>query len=120
MIVNSLAETPPTITDTMCFTSTTYDNGTLCVPPASVEAYRSAPIWSNFATIKGIFAGDANGDGELTVSDVTVLIDYLLGENSGTCFSANADYNGDGDVTIKDLTDFIDMLLTSNWLPYPI
>ena len=54
--------------------------------------------------------GDVNGDGSVTISDVTALIDILLG--SGTA-PAVADVNGDGNVTISDVTALIDMLLGS-------
>ena len=111
MIVNCLAETPPTIEDSDCFNSSTYNRGTLCVPPSSIEAYQSASGWSRFVTTKGIFPGDADGDGELTISDVSSLIDYLLSGEPGSCFSASADSNGDGQVTIADVSILIDMLL---------
>ena len=55
--------------------------------------------------------GDVNGDGYITISDVTNLIDILL---SGGELPAYADVNGDGDVSIKDVTDLIDMLLSGN------
>ena len=110
-IVNCLAETPPTIADSNAFVYSTYNKATLCVPPSSVEDYKSAAIWSNFVTIKGIFAGDADGDGVLTVNDVTSLIDFFLNGNTGSCFSVNADSNGDGVVNISDVTDLIDLLL---------
>ena len=55
-------------------------------------------------------AGDVNGDGSVTIADVTSLIDILL--NGGTA-PAGADVNGDGSVTIADVTALIDMLLGS-------
>ena len=113
-IVNCLAETPPTMASDMCFKAITYSNGTLCVPPASIEAYRSAEGWSNFVTIQGIFAGDANGDGELNVNDVSTMINYLLSGTSDSYFSANADINGDGNVNIQDITTLINMLLSAD------
>ncbi len=113
-IVNCLAETPPTMATDMCFKAITYSNGTLCVPPASIEAYRSAEGWSNFVTVQGILAGDANGDGELNVNDVSTMISYLLSGTSGSCFSVNADINGDGNVNIQDVTAVIHMILSAN------
>ena len=112
-MVNCLAETPPTVENSNAFYFRTYNNGTLCVPPSSLEAYQSAPIWSGFATFKGIFAGDANGDGELTVSDATLLIQYILSGNTGLCFSVNADTNGDGVINISDVTNLIRMILSA-------
>lgn len=56
-------------------------------------------------------AGDVNGDGQVTIADVTALIDSLL---SGVEVPTHvADVNGDGQVTIADVTELIDMLLGS-------
>lgn len=110
MTVNSLPATPPTMTNG--FGSATYQNGTLLVPTASVEAYKSADGWSNFVNIKGISIGDADGDGVLTVADVTSIIDYILSGDPGSFYSINADIDGDGVVGIGDVTAIIDMLLS--------
>ena len=53
--------------------------------------------------------GDVNGDGSVNISDVTTLIDMLLGNGST---SPAADVNGDGSVSISDVTTLIDMLLS--------
>ncbi|MBR4828839.1 MAG: hypothetical protein IKZ92_03465 [Muribaculaceae bacterium] len=58
----------------------------------------------------GYDIGDVNHDGFVTIKDVTSLIDYLLGNDSGVCLIC-ADVSGDGDVSIKDVTSLIDMLL---------
>ena len=87
---------------------------TLYVPDESVEAYRSHEGWGKFLNISafvGAGPGDINGDGSIAISDVTNLIDQLLG---GDELPAYADVNGDGVVTIKDVTDLIDMLLGGN------
>ncbi len=57
--------------------------------------------------------GDVNGDGSVTISDVTALIDLLLG--GGTINNPAADCNGDSNVTISDVTALIDYLLGGNW-----
>lgn len=56
--------------------------------------------------------GDMDGDGKVSISDVTVLIDYLLSGGSG---SAGADCNQDGKVSIDDVTTLIDYLLSGSW-----
>ncbi|MBR4829696.1 MAG: leucine-rich repeat protein [Muribaculaceae bacterium] len=56
-------------------------------------------------------SGDINGDGALTISDVTALIDQLL---SGDDIPAYADVNGNGVVNISDVTALIDILLSGN------
>ena len=54
-----------------------------------------------------------NGDGNVTISDVTALIDLLLG--GGTINNPAADCNGDTNVTISDVTALIDFLLGGTW-----
>lgn len=52
--------------------------------------------------------GDVNGDGYVTIADVTAIYDHLL-NNAGS--STNCDVNGDGSVTISDVTLVYDILL---------
>ena len=60
-------------------------------------------------TAKPTQTGDVNGDGQVTIADVTELIDSLL---SGLEVPLDAaDVNGDGQVTIADVTELIDRLL---------
>ena len=54
-----------------------------------------------------------NGDGNVTISDVTALIDLLLG--GGTINNPAADCNNDSNVTISDVTALIDFLLGGSW-----
>jgi hypothetical protein len=57
-------------------------------------------------------AGDVDGDGQRTISDVTAIIDLLL-TNHGDAFSTSADVDQDGNLTISDVTALIDLLLTA-------
>ena len=50
---------------------------------------------------------DANGDGEVNISDVSVVIDIIL---SGSTLTAG-DVNGDGEVNITDINTIIDLIL---------
>ena len=54
--------------------------------------------------------GDVNHDGNITIADVTTLIDYLLSNDSA--IPAEADVNADGSVSIADVTALIDYLLS--------
>ena len=54
--------------------------------------------------------GDVNQDGNITIADVTTLIDYLLSNDSA--IPAEADVNADGSVSIADVTALIDYLLS--------
>lgn len=57
--------------------------------------------------------GDVNADDNITIEDVTTLIDYLLTGDSTNMSLNGGDVDGDGDVTIADVTALIDMLLGS-------
>ena len=66
---------------------------------------------STWTEMGGVLVGDVNGDGSVSISDVTALIDYLLG--SGTVSPA-ADVNDDGNISISDVTALIDLLLDAH------
>ena len=52
--------------------------------------------------------GDVNGDGEVNISDVSDIIDVILGGN----MTPGADVNGDGEVNISDINAVIDYILS--------
>lgn len=56
--------------------------------------------------------GDVNGDGIITVADVTAVVDILLERQTPNITVANADMNGDGQVTIFDVVETIHLVLT--------
>lgn len=85
----------------------------LFVPQEGLEAYKAHDQWGKFLNIVpfiGAGPGDINGDGNIAISDVTNLIDMLLG---GDELPAWADVDGDGIIGIKDVTTLIDRLLGS-------
>ena len=112
--VTCLAVEPPVLESKYCFNTGIYRHTVLRVPEESMEAYRAAEYWSRFENIEGIPGigfGDVNGDGTLSIGDVTRMIDVLL---SGEEASPYADVNGDGRVSIADVTALINMLLNGN------
>jgi M6 family metalloprotease-like protein len=58
----------------------------------------------------GFEPGDVNHDHSVSINDVTVLIDYLLGVGEEICLVC-ADVNGNGEISIGDVTAIIDLLL---------
>jgi len=54
-------------------------------------------------------AGDVNGDGEVTGSDVTALYNHILFGQDTEIF--NGDQNGDGEVTGSDVTAVYNIIL---------
>ena len=55
--------------------------------------------------------GDVNNDGNITIGDVTALINYLL--SGGDINTVTADVNGDQGISIGDVTALINKLLNS-------
>ena len=110
--VKSLALVPPTLNNQACFS--VYDQARLEVPRDAFAAYSTAQYWSLFNKAIAIEQiGDADGNGEISIADVTALIDYLMG--LGFVNNEAADVDGDGSVNISDVTKLIDYLLYGNW-----
>lgn len=65
-------------------------------------------------TAPNIIIGDINMDGLVNISDVTILIDFLLGNEVSPFDSQAADMNPNGDINISDVTMLIDYLLGNN------
>lgn len=58
-----------------------------------------------------ILLGDVNGDGTLSIKDVTELINYLLAGEQPGFNAANADVNQDGKISIADVSGVISIVL---------
>ncbi len=59
--------------------------------------------------------GDVDGDGQVNINDVTVLINYLLSDNATGVYLDAADCDLDGNIGISDVTKLINFLLLGNW-----
>ena len=66
----------------------------------------------SFTTLPDSVSGDVNGDGTLTMYDVTLLLRHCLGGNqlSGQALM-NADISGDGNVNMYDVTLLLRMVM---------
>ena len=51
--------------------------------------------------------GDVNGDGEITIADINVLVETIL---NGT-WNPNCDVNKDGEITVSDINVLIEIIL---------
>lgn len=56
--------------------------------------------------------GDVDGDGRVSIDDVVMLIDHLLGDSP--IDEQNADVDGNGKISIDDVVGLIDLLLSDN------
>ena len=92
---------------------------TLHVYPEDFDYYSTADQWKEFNVIVDLGEpatgkpGDANGDGEVNVNDVTVTINYILEKNPTPFVFENADVNGDGAVNVMDVTAIINLILNN-------
>jgi hypothetical protein len=55
--------------------------------------------------------GDVNGDGEVNIADVNVLIDIIMGGEADTNTLIRADVNEDDEINIADINALIDIIL---------
>ncbi len=82
-------------------------NQSFSIPAGGYKVYYKGEPASN------VLKGDVNLDGEVTIGDVSAVIDIILSDqvvDSGLV--KRADINGDGEVTIGDVTALLDILLT--------
>ena len=76
----------------------TYEDGWLVFTTDHFSTYIVAETTAS-ASVKG----DMNGDGEVTLKDVTKLFQFV-NKQITTLGDADGDMNGDGEVTLKDVT----------------
>lgn len=75
------------------------------------SSYELNDIVKSTLTVKDYIVGDANGDGRISITDVSAIAGYLLGK-PGTDFKANAaDANRDGRISITDVSTITGVLL---------
>jgi hypothetical protein len=58
--------------------------------------------------------GDVNNDRSIDVTDVTLLVNYILGNVNSSFIVDNADVNGDGEITVADVTSLVNIILNGN------
>ena len=89
-------------------TNTTFYSGYAYLKLNSSFAGNATTIYTNLSDSSGI-QGDVNGDGKVNVSDVTALVNMILGVIPKD--EARADINGDGKVNVSDVTALINIIL---------
>ena len=57
--------------------------------------------------------GDVNGDGEVNISDVTLLINAVLNDNFSTINQGNSDMDGNGVINVSDVTALIAVVMNN-------
>ena len=81
------------------------------------QYYNRVALYGSLGMENTALRGDVNGNGEVDISDVTLLIDVILGKN--VTYDANAAdcniENGNGSIDINDVTALINHVLNGNW-----
>ena len=116
--VKCIGTMPPVMASENSFSPKVYNRATLLVPRQQIETYQAADYWYKFSHIEGWGSegrGDIDGDSEVSISDVTALIDYLLSGNPSGVNLTATDCNQDSSVNISDVTKLIDYLLSGSW-----
>ena len=78
------------------------------------ESAASESEWSNIQTVtltQSYKRGDVNGDGNVDIADLTLLVNILLETPAADDVMLRADVNEDGNVEVADLTSLINILL---------
>jgi hypothetical protein len=79
------------------------------VPAGSKTAFESTQYWKDFKQI--VEMGDVNGDYQLNVADITLLVNIINGADVQQDVRRAADVNGDGEVTTADVELLLDDML---------
>ena len=90
---------------------TTYDVNHVDKDYAHIDGGPSNPGY--FTKKPAFIRGDVNGDSSVNISDVTALINLLLG--GGSISNPAADCNQDGKINISDVSALINYLLNGAW-----
>ena len=64
--------------------------------------------------VTNVIKGDANGDGEVNVSDIVEIVNYIMGKPSANFVQAAADLNGDGEVNVTDIVKVVSIIMSTN------
>ena len=94
-------------------TFSNYAGATLYVPKGSRSAYMDADNWKLFGRIVELSGvrGDVNNDSKANVTDVTLLVNHILGNDGEGFIIGIADINDDGLITVTDVTALVNIIL---------
>lgn len=62
-------------------------------------------------TVLDAIAGDANGDGKVSIFDAVQIVNYILGNNPSPFIFSAADLDGNGKITIFDAVSTVNIIL---------
>lgn len=74
------------------------------------DKYAGSPTLNVNYNVQAIVRGDANGDGEVDVNDITAIVNYIQGNAQPSFVVAAADANGDEEVDVNDITSVVNII----------
>ena len=88
--------------------NTTYNQSHADITYAHLDGGTANPGY--FTDKNAFLRGDVNGDGYVTIADVTTLVNIILGKNEAPA-NGVADVNNDTTITIADVTTLVNIIL---------
>lgn len=85
-----------------------------CVGPFRAYFQANAAHEATQMVTKLVYLGDVNGDWAITVTDVMLLVNHILGHVNEIFIEENADTNGDGKITVTDVMVLVNMIFNGN------
>ena len=64
--------------------------------------------------VNNVTKGDVNDDGEINVSDIVEIVNYIMGKPSAKFVEAAADLNEDGEVNVTDIVKVVTIIMSTN------
>ena len=78
------------------------------------DEYDAAEQWKEFHILRRYLLGDANGDGNVDVMDITTMIDAIMGNDPDPFVFYSADVKQDDEINVMDITGLIDIIMNSS------
>ena len=93
----------------------TYEGMITNIVLTKVDGVQLKPADAKFnIVVNNVIPGDANGDGDINVSDIVEIVNYILEKPSARFVAAAADLNGDGEINVTDIVRVVSIIMQSN------
>lgn len=89
----------------------TASKGTLNYSAEEAVEFGGNDITSQTITLSGSLRGDVNCDGEVSLLDITCMVDYVLGDTSEVLDFEAGDLNDDSELSISDIMAVVSIVL---------
>lgn len=66
-----------------------------------------------------LLLGDVNGDGVVNITDITLMVNHILGQTLPVFLKQNADINNDKSINISDVTSLVNIILNETYPKAP-